>query len=95
MPPPPDELHVTGEVFVRNPGIEASLYAREIQENPSEILALDLHLVQQPGMWPQVMTWVQVRYDRILVPEESPHYKEIKIFHNGELIAEIEVDKIK
>lgn len=93
MPPKPDDFHVTGEVFVGNPGIQAELTPREPQGINPAILLLDLHLVQRPGMWPQVMTWVQARYDLILSPT-SQRYTEVEIFSNGASIARVPVDTV-
>ncbi|HJU40844.1 MAG TPA: hypothetical protein VJ724_14835, partial [Tahibacter sp.] len=73
MPPPPDDFHVVGEVEVPNPGIEALLTVRSPQGINPDILLLDLHLFQKPGVWPQVVTWVQARYDKVLKPG-SPCY---------------------
>lgn len=93
MPPKPDDFHVVGEVFVGNPGIETHLCVREPQGINPNILLLDLHLVQKPGMWPQVMTWVQARFDKILT-KDSPKYEEVEIFLNEESIAKVSVDEV-
>ena len=37
---------------------------REPQGINPAILMLDLHLVQKPGMWPQVLAVAHARYDR-------------------------------
>lgn len=93
MPPKPDDFHVVGKVLVGNPGIQAQLCIKEPQGINPNILLLDLHLVQQPGMWPQVMTWVQARFDSVLTPK-SPMYTQVEVFFNGESIAQIEVDEV-
>lgn len=93
MPPKPDDFHVVGEVFVSNPGVQAELSPKEPQGINPSILLLDLHLVQRPGMWPQVMTWVQCRYDKILGPT-SPKYTDVEIFHEGTSIATVKVDEV-
>lgn len=93
MPPPPDDFHVIGDVFVGNPGIEAQLSVKEPQGSNPTTLLLDLHLIQKPGMWPAVMTWVQARYDKILSPN-SPEYKQVEVFHNSTSIAKIKVDEV-
>ena len=93
MPPKPDDFHVIGEVFVGNPGVQAELCAREPQGINPNILLLDLHLVQRPGMWPQVMTWVQCRYDKVLSPN-SPRFTDVEVFHNGASIAKMKVDEV-
>ena len=94
MPPPPDDFHVIGEIFVGNPGVEALLCVKEPQGINPAILLLDLHLVQKPGMWPQVMTWVQARYDKILRPR-STKYTQVEIFLNGVSIVQTPVEEVR
>lgn len=93
MPPKPDDFHVVGEILASNPGILPILCLKEPQGVNPEILLLDLHLIQQPGMWPQVMTWVQARYDRIL-PPGGPMYKQVEIFHENKSIAQVPVEEV-
>lgn len=93
MPPKPDDFHVVGEVEVGNPGILAELHERVPQGSNPDILQLDLHLVQRPGVWPQVMTWAQCRYDRIVCPGISA-WKLVEIFHDGERVALIDVETV-
>jgi hypothetical protein len=94
MPPPPDDFHVIGEVEVGNPGIEAILCPKVPQGINPEILLLDLHLVQRPGQWPDVVTWAQARYDKIFV-SGSTAYTDVEVFHKGEVIASIKVESIE
>lgn len=94
MPPPPDAFHVVGEVEVPNPGVEALLCVRSPQGINPAILLLDLHLVQKPGMWPQVLTWVQTRYDRVL-PPGSLDYTNVEIFYQNQSIAQMPVDIVQ
>src|SRR5262245_32368566 len=94
MPPKPDDFHVKGEVLVPNPGVQAELTVREPQGINRELLLLDLHAIQRPGMWPQVMTWVQARYD-LIMPPLSPQYSEVEIFLDGMSVAKTAVDKIQ
>lgn len=94
MPPKPDDFHVVGEVLVGNPGVEAMLCVKEPQGINPKILLLDMHLVQKPGIWPQVMTWVQARYDRILPPGSSG-YEQVEIFFENESIALIPVNEVQ
>lgn len=89
MPPKPYVLHVIGDVLVSNPGVLPIITMREPQVNNPTVLMLDLHLVQQPGMWPQVMTCASARFDRVM-PPESPNYQSIEIFCEGERIALID-----
>lgn len=91
--PKTDDFHVTGDVLVGNPGIEAHLTEKGPQGINPDILLLDLHLAQKPGMWPQVMTWVQARYDRVLSPE-SQRYSKVEVLLNGEPIAKMDVDEV-
>ncbi len=93
MPPKPDDFHVTGEVQAGNPGILAQLCVREPQGINPRILLLDLHLVQQPGMWTQVVTWVQARYDKVLSPQ-SQRYDKVEIFSGGVSVAQVDVQEV-
>jgi hypothetical protein len=88
-PPKPDELHVIGEITVGNPGIAAVLRKRIPQGINPRILLLDLHLMQQPGMWPQIVTCLAVRYDAVII---GRGYTEVDVLYKGELIAQIPVD---
>lgn len=94
MPPKPDDFHVVGEVCVGNPGTIPFLTVKEPQGINPSILLLDLHLIQQPGMWPQVMTWVQARFDKILLPK-SQIYEQVDIFFNNELLAQVMVSEVQ
>ena len=91
MPPKPDDFHVTGEVKVANPGMQALLTMREPQGINPQVLLLDLHLIQQPGMWPQVLTWVQARYDSVICPN-GVKYQHVEIFYENQSIASMDVD---
>lgn len=91
MPPKPDDFHVVGEVYVPNPGVSALLTYKEPQGINPEILLLDLHLVQQPGVWPQVFTWAQARYDSIIRPG-GVNYKQVEVFYENDSIALIDVE---
>ena len=93
MPPPPDDFHVVGEVEVPNPGVEALLTVRSPQGINPDILLLDLHLFQKPGVWPQVVTWVQARYDKVLRPG-SPCYTHVDVFYDNQSIAQMPVDTV-
>ena len=63
MPPPPDVLHVRGQVEVPNPGVDVFLNRRNPQGTNPTILLLDLVLVQQPGQWPQVLVTKLATYE--------------------------------
>lgn len=88
MPPKPDTFHVVGDVLVPNPGVSATLTMRAPQGINPATLALDLHLVQLPGNWPQIMTCASARFDRIL-PEDATRYDSVDIFLNGNRIETI------
>src|SRR5688572_30073920 len=92
-PPPPDDLHAIGEVRVANPGVEAYLTYHTPQGFNPNILLLDLHLVQRPGFWPQVLTWVQARYDRTLHPTEA-RYTNVTVLYGGAAVASMKVKQI-
>ncbi|MDJ0715435.1 MAG: hypothetical protein QNJ54_14615 [Prochloraceae cyanobacterium] len=92
MPPKPDDFHVIGEVQVPNPGVIAELKPRVPQGINPKIMLLNLFLFQRPGTWPQVQTWVEARYDKIL-PESD--YEQVQIFCDDEIIAEIKVEDVR
>ncbi len=94
MPPKPDDLHVTGDILVANPGVQAHLCFKEPQGINPTVLLLDLYLIQRPGKWPQVMTWVQARYDKILT-SGSPKYEQVEVFLDKESIAQVPVDTVQ
>lgn len=72
-PPPPNAVHVVGSVQVTNPGIDVKLTKTIPQGFNPQILLLDLELTQKPGMWPQVLTWKQVRYESLLADAKFTH----------------------
>lgn len=64
MPPGPPSFHVTGVVYLPTPGHDARLVPAAPQgSNPADLI-LDLHVTPRPGIWPQVITPVSVRYDQ-------------------------------
>lgn len=93
MPPEPHRLLVDGEVEVSNVGVLAILRKKVPQGISSGILLLDLVLVQQAGIWPQLTSIAQARYKEILAPR-SDRYTEVHIFCGGEIIQQIEVQII-
>jgi hypothetical protein len=63
MPPGPKSFHVTGVVYAPTPGYEVDLSPASPQGiNPKDLI-LDLQLRPRPGIWPQVITPISVRYD--------------------------------
>ncbi len=91
MPPKPDDFHIVGEVQVGNPGIVAMLCPKEPQGINPDILLLHLILIQRPGIWPQVVTWVPARYDKILF---NSTYKSVEIFCEDKKIADVPVEDV-
>ena len=88
MPPPPDDFHVVGEVYVPNPGVDVLLTPKEPQGINPEILLMDLFLCQKPGIWIQMFVWKPVRYDKIVL---SMKYKQVQVFCEDGVIADIPV----
>ena len=64
MPPGPPSFHVIGTVDLPSPGYDARLVPASPQGiNPTDLI-LDLLVTPRPGIWPQVITPVSVRYDQ-------------------------------
>src|SRR4029434_1322222 len=82
MPPPPDTLHVRGQVVVSNPGVDVFLYKKVPQGINPTILLLKLMVVQRPGIWPQVLPQKSVAYEEV---GRSLPYKTVEVFENGHL----------
>lgn len=84
MPPGPASFHVTGVVHLPSPGHDARLVPASPQGiNPSELI-LDLQVTRRPGIWPQVITPVSVRYD------QSP----AEVLYEGVLVREPDGDAV-
>jgi hypothetical protein len=92
QPPQPSKLYVIGDVLVPNPGVKAMLMQKVPQGLNSTILLLDLVLIQQQGVWPQVTTWVEARYEKVVT---SSSYNLVQIFFDDTPIAEIPVNEGK
>lgn len=90
MPPKPDQFHVVGEVQVPNPGVDVLLSPRVPQGINSKILLMDLLLHQRPGIWPQVVAWKPVRYDKI-----NADYESVEIYYDGTNIVQIPVEIVE
>lgn len=88
MPPPPDELHVRGEVIVGNPGVDVYLFKTVPQGINPDILLLDLVLVQQPGIWIPKVTKKTARYEEV---GASLAYSSVSILSGGTSITQIDV----
>lgn len=91
LPKRPSDFYVVGSVLVPNPGVEASLFYKEPQGINPAMLLLDLVLVQQPGNWPQVQTWKQVKYHALL---PIVTYTTVQVFSGNEAIAEFPVHTV-
>jgi len=89
-PPTPDYFHLTGEVFVPNPGVDPLLVQTEPQGPNPTILLLDLYLCQKPGFWPQVLVWKPVSFDKKIIGK----YAEVQIMCEGKPIATVKVDDV-
>jgi len=91
MPPPPDEFHVVGEIYVPNPGVDPLLAPRHPQGINPEILLLDLHLRQQPGNWPQTLVWRSARYDKV---GPRTKYARVQVFCDEKVVADMKVEEV-
>ena len=91
MPPGPVTAHVVGEVQVPNPGVIAKLVPHVPQGINPAIKLLDLVLIQRPGIWPMVLTWVNVHYS-----EETgePVYKQADVLCDGGSIALVDLEDV-
>jgi hypothetical protein len=92
MPPQPFHFHVVGEVQVPNPGVLAVLYPRVPQGINAAILLLELHLVQQPGVWPQHVTWAQAGYNKV-IPKKI--YEQVTISNDGGIVKTVPVKDVQ
>jgi hypothetical protein len=93
LPPGPSQFHVVGEVLAGNPGVQTLLVVKEPQGINPAILQLELRLIQQPGEWPQVSTWVKAKYDKVLAPGSAKH-TQVQIFLNGASLATVPVKEV-
>lgn len=84
MPPTPDYLHVTGEVWVPNPGTDPELLpAPSPNPNPT-VLSLDLYRCQKPGVWPQVALWKPVSFTKKITDTK---YAQVEIRCGGKVLT--------
>ena len=88
MPPPPDALHVRGQVAVPNPGVDVFLYKKQPQGINPGILLLDLVLVQRPGIWPQVVTLKPAAYEEV---GRNLSYTTVEVHAQGQPVISIHV----
>ncbi len=85
-PPRPSRICVVGDVLVANPGVAASLTMREPDGIPTGLLQLDLVLVQQPGMWVDLVTLAQVRFER-LMPANAAAFETVEVYLDGRKVV--------
>jgi hypothetical protein len=91
MPPGPASLHVIGTVSAPTPGYRATLALAEPQGiNPKELI-LDLHLEALPGIWPDVVTPMSVRYDQ---PSIGVDYDGVLIRIAGSEAVRVPVEQV-
>ena len=69
-------------------GIVAMLCPKVPQGINPDILLIDLVLIQRPGIWPQLVTWIPAKYDKIIV---NSTYKTVNVFCEDNIIADIPV----
>lgn len=91
MPPPPDDIHVVGELLVPNPGVDAVLSKAVPQGFNPDILVLNLTFFQKPGFWPQMVSWAQARYDAVLLGDAPT---EVQVLLYGSLLDSMEVETV-
>ena len=89
MPPRPDDFHIVGMVDLPNPGVVAELVERVPQGINPSILLLNLILFQRPGMWIQVVTPRQVKFDKY-----NATYRDVQVFCDDKVIASVPVQDI-
>ena len=94
MPPKPDELHVVGDIMVSNPGVRPTPAMRNPQGSNPAVLILDLYLIQQPGIWPQVEVCAPARFDRVM-PPGALDYTSVEIYSDGKQIAQVNVSIVQ
>jgi hypothetical protein len=92
MPPGPKSFHVVGSVLAPTPGYKASMKPAVPQGiNPKQLI-LELELVPLPGNWPQVLTWIEARYDQ---ESFDGDYDEVAIRCGGEILAVVPVEEVQ
>lgn len=83
MPGAAGSFHVSGVVYLPSPGYAAEIVRATPQGiNPRELI-LDVKVTRRPGIWPQVITPVSLRFD-----------EETTIAYDGVLIREPDGDAV-
>jgi hypothetical protein len=92
MPPGKPSFHVTGVVSLPSPGYDARLVAASPQgSNPTDLI-LDLQVTPRPGVWPQVITPVSVRYDQV---PAGVTYRSVLVREPDGDAVQIDVDEVQ
>lgn len=86
-----DNFQAGGEVLVPNPGVRALLLAKEDQGEEPGVLSLELILIQEPGIWPQIVIWIEARFVKTVI---RPEYTAVRIFNKDNVIAEVRVETV-
>ena len=82
-------VHVMGQVEVANPGIKATL--SYLHDEDEAVLYLRLDLIQRPGIWPQLTTWVPANYAAALV-DEGP-FQRAQIIHGEVTVITVPIHR--
>lgn len=91
MPPKPNKLYITGEVYIDTIGVKPQLAIREPQGINPDIIIVDLRLVPLQEKTDLINTWIPCRLEKILTSGHIMH-KEVEIFYNDELLVGIDVE---
>lgn len=91
MPMSTPSFHVSGRVQVGNPGMTASLSAAVQAQPQPGVLVLLLRTEQRPGIWAQVLSWKECRYDSEMPRDRMAGIQRVQIIHDGTLLTTIEV----
>jgi hypothetical protein len=89
QPSGPARFHITGEVHVANPGVDAVLVPLVRPGTDPMTLLLDVVPTQAPGTWLQACVWVPTRYD-----QTPGYFRVVQIFFRDALVAEIHAHDI-
>jgi hypothetical protein len=88
-PPGPASFHIIGEIQVGNPGIDVLLTEMQPQGINPEIILLDLHLIQRPGLWPQHVVTKLAQYEK-----PGSRYLEASVLYGSTTVATVPVINI-
>lgn len=92
-PPPPDTITITGSVLMPSPGYHLRL--ERIGNGPASTLPTtyrtELHVEQLPGIWTQVLTWIQVSYS---ANDMAQNFIDAAVEHGGKEIGRFKIEKV-